>query len=209
MLRFIIAAVVFIIIFTTIHGKNREIDSLKKQVASLTEEKDDAIEEKERSLKEVKNTYDNLMAEMKQEIKNGEITITQLKGKLSVSLVDQILFDSGSAEIKKGGKRILDRVTEILKKVTDKQIRIEGHTDNVQLSRRIRATFASNWELSAARATTVARYLQMKGIEPKLLSASGFSSYRPIAKNNTEAGRARNRRIEIVLSPKDETPPQE
>jgi chemotaxis protein MotB len=206
MLRFIMAAAVFIVVFMTIHGKNKEIDSLKKQVVTLTEEKDETIEEKERSIKEVKKTYDNLMAEMSQEIKTGEITITQLKDKLSVNLVDQILFDSGSAEIKKGGKKVLDRVTEILKKVTDKHIRIEGHTDDVQLSRRIRAKFASNWELSTARATTVARYLQMQGIEPRLLAASGYSSYRPIAKNNTDAGRAKNRRIEIVLTPIEETP---
>ncbi len=204
MWRLILATVVLIIVFATIHGKNKEIDSLKKQVTTLVEEKDATIEGKERSLKEIKNTYDNLMGEMSQEIKKGEITITQLKDQLSVNLVEQIMFESGSADIKKEGKKVLDRVAVILKKTTGKQIRIEGYTDNVQLSKRIKAKFASNWELSTSRATTVARYLQMKGIDPKLLAATGYSSYRPIASNDTEAGRAKNRRINIVLTPEKE-----
>jgi len=205
MWRFIAAVAVFAFFFMTLHGKNKEIDSLKAQVAALVEQQDETVEEKERSLKEIKKTYDNLVGEMNQEIKRGEITITQLKDRLSVNLVEQILFDSGKADIKPEGKKVFDRVTEILKKVTDKQIRIEGHTDNVQLSQRTKVKFASNWELAAVRATTVARYLQMNGIDPKLLAASGYSSYRPIASNDTTEGRARNRRIEIVLIPKEET----
>jgi chemotaxis protein MotB len=192
-------------------AKNNEIDALKKQIAALTQEKDalnqekeKALKEKEKSIAEMKKTYDSLMGEMNQEIKKGEITITQLKDKLSVNLVEQILFDSGSADIKKEGKKVLDRVAEILMKVTDKQIRVEGHTDNVPISRRLQEKFPSNWELSTARATTVARYIQDKGIDPKLLSASGYSEYRPIAPNDTDEGKAKNRRIEIALIPKEE-----
>jgi len=204
MWRFIIAAVAVVVIFMIIHDKNKEIDTLKKQVATLVDEKDATVEEKERSLAEAKKTYDKLMGEMSQEIKRGEITITQLKDKLSVNLVEQILFESGSAEIKKEGKKVLDRVADILKKVTDKQIRIEGHTDNMRLSQRIRVKFASNWELSTARATTVARYLKTRGVDPQYLAATGYSSYRPIASNDTDDGRAKNRRIEIVLTPREE-----
>ncbi len=204
MWRFIIAAALLVAVIVIIHGKNKEIDSLKKQVAALTAEKEATIEEKERSLKEIKGTYDNLVGEMSQEIKRGEIAVTQLKDKLSVNLVEQVLFDSGSSEIKKEGKKVLDRVAIILKAVTDKQIRIEGHTDNVRLSQRIRTKFASNWELATARATTVARYLQLRGIDPRMLAATGYSSYRPVASNDTEEGRAKNRRIEIVLTPKEE-----
>jgi chemotaxis protein MotB len=195
-----------------LNAKNSEVDSLKKQIAGLTQEKDTlnqekekALKEKERSIAEMKKTYDSLMGEMNQEIKKGEITITQLKDKLSVNLVEQILFDSGSADIKKEGKKVLDRVAEILMKVTDKQVRVEGHTDNVPISRRLQEKFASNWELSTARATTVARYIQDKGIDPKLLSASGYSEYRPIALNDTDEGKAKNRRIEIALIPKEES----
>jgi len=151
----------------------------------------------------MKKTYDSLVGEMNVEIKKGEITITQLKDKLSVNLVEKILFDSGSADIKKDGKSVLDRVAEILVKVTDKQIRVAGHTDNVPIGPRIRERFPSNWELSTARATTVARYLQDKGIDPNLLSAGGYSEYRPVAPNDTDENKSKNRRIEIDLVPKD------
>jgi len=207
-----------------LNAKNAEIDSLKKQIAvlsqeketlnrekdalnrekdALNQEKERAIKEKEKSVAEMKKTYDSLIGEMNDEIKKGEISVTQLKDKLTVNLVEKILFDSGSADIKKDGKKVIDRVAEILKKVADKQIRVEGYTDNVPISSRLEKKFASNWELSTARATTVARYLQDKGIDPKLLGACGYSEYRPIASNDTDEGRANNRRIEIALIPKD------
>ncbi|HSB34368.1 MAG TPA: OmpA family protein [Nitrospirota bacterium] len=186
----------------TVAQKDNEIASLKTQIAALNQEKDEAVKEKERSVAEMKKTYDSLMGEMNQEIKKGEITITQLKDKLSVNLVERILFDSGSAEIKKDGKKVLDRVAEILAKVTDKEIRVEGYTDNVPISPRLAARFPTNWELSTARATTVARYLQDKGIDPTILSAAGYSEFRPVAPNDDEEGRAKNRRIEISLVPK-------
>jgi chemotaxis protein MotB len=183
--------------------KDTEIAALKKQIDDLSQEKERAIKEKEKSVAEMKKTYDSLIGEMNEEIKKGEISVTQLKDKLSVNLVEKILFDSGSAEIKKDGKKVIERVAEILMKVSDKQIRVEGYTDNVPISTRLANKFASNWELSTARATTVARYLQDKGIDPKLLGACGYSEYRPIASNDTDEGRANNRRIEIALVPKD------
>lgn len=181
--------------------KEREVNENNAEIESLNREKEAALKEKEKSIVEMKKTYDSLMGEMNQEIKKGEITITQLKDKLSVNLVEKILFDSGSAEIKKDGKKILDRVAEILAKVTDKQVRVAGYTDNVPISPRLAAKFPSNWELSTARATTVARYLQDKGINPGVLSASGYSEYRPVASNDTDEGRAKNRRIDIDLVP--------
>jgi chemotaxis protein MotB len=173
------------------------------EVVALRQEKEQAVQEKERSIADLKKTYTSLVGEMSEEIKKGEITITQLKDKLSVNMVEKILFDSGSAEIKKDGKKVIDRVAEILAKVMDKQIRVEGYTDNVPISPRLAVKFPTNWELSAARATTVARYLQDKGIDPRLLSAAGYSEYRPVALNDTDEGKARNRRIEISLIPKE------
>jgi chemotaxis protein MotB len=183
--------------------KELALSAKNAEIASLKEEKEQAVREKEKSIAEMKKTYDSLVGEMNEEIKKGEITITQLKDKLTVNLVEQILFDSGSAEIKKNGKKVLDRVAEILTKVTDKQVRVEGHTDNVPISARLTAKFPTNWELSTARATTVARYLQDKGIDPALLSACGYSEYRPVASNDTDEGKAKNRRIEISLVPKE------
>ncbi len=186
-----------------ITDREMALNAKDAEIAALKQEKEQAVAEKEKSIAELKKTYNSLVGAMSEEIKKGEITITQLKDKLTVNMVEQILFDSGSAEIKKNGKKVLDRVAEILKKVTDKQVRVEGYTDNVPISPRLAAKFPTNWELSTARATTVARYLQDKGIDPKILGACGYSEYRPVASNDTEEGRAKNRRIEISLIPKE------
>lgn len=181
--------------------KEQRIKELESEIAKLSEEKQKALEEKEKAIAELKGTYNKLVNELQEEIKKGEIEVTQLRDKLTLSMVEKILFDSGSAEIKKEGKKVLDRVVEILKNVKERQINIEGHTDNVPISPRLAQRFPTNWELSTARATNVVRYLQEKGIDPALLSATGYAEYRPVASNDTEEGRAKNRRIEIVLVP--------
>ena len=140
---------------------------------------------------------------MKSEISKGQVTISELKGKLTVNMVDSILFDSGKAEVKKGGLEILGKVISILKDVKDKAIRIEGHTDNVQISRNLAQRYPTNWELSAARAINVARYLQDEGIDPGQLSAGAYGEWKPVATNDTAEGKAKNRRIEINLVPKE------
>lgn len=182
-------------------AKDAEIEKLKAEIAGLSKERAKAIEEKEKAVDELTKTRDKLTTELKEEIRKGEIAITQLKDRLSLNLVEKILFDSGSAMVKKDGKKVLDRVAEILEKVQDKQIRIEGHTDNVPISARIIAKFPSNWELSTSRATNVVKYLQEKGVDAKYLVAAGYSEYRAIAPNDSPEGRAKNRRIEIVLTP--------
>ena len=175
---------------------------LRGQIAEIARQRDIAMAEKEKAISGLKSTYDNLVKELNMEIKTGQIAITQLKDKLSLTMVEKVLFDSGSADIKKDGKKVLDRVGEILKQVTDKQINIEGHTDNVPISPRLQQKFPTNWELSTARATTVVRYLQEKaGLDPRLLNAGGFAAYRPVEPNDTEERKAKNRRIEIVLIP--------
>lgn len=185
-------------------SRNLEVTSLRAELDELAEEKQQAIQAKKHAVQELQGTYDELVSELNEEIQRGKVAVKQLKGKLSLSMVDKILFDSGSARVKRDGRKVLDRVSEILKKVTDKQIRIEGHTDNVGISRKLQEKFPSNWELSAQRATNVVRYLKEDGgIDPMLLSAAGYSMYRPVASNETEEGRARNRRIEIVLIPMD------
>ncbi len=187
-----------------IRSKDMQVAELRTAIEGLSKEKSKAIEEKEKAIAEFKKTHDSLVSEMSTEIKKGEIAITQLRDKLSVNMVDKVLFDSGSAEVKKEGKLILKRVGDILKKVSDKQIKVEGHTDNVPISQKLMVKFPSNWELSSARATNVAKYLQdSAGIDPHLLTVAGYSEYRPIESNDTPEGRAKNRRIEIVLIPLD------
>lgn len=179
------------------------IKALEDELAAKNKEMDQLAQEKERAVASVKNTYDSLLSELKQEIKQGEIQITQLKDKLTVNMVDKILFDSGSAVIKKNGEKVLDRVGEILKGVTGRQIKVEGHTDNVPISSRLAERFPSNWELSTARATTVVRYLQERGVNPGVLSAEGYAEFHPVSTNDTDEGKSANRRIEIVLIPQE------
>ena len=171
--------------------------------ARLKQELAEAQKAREDKVREVSSTYEQLVAKMKGEIDKGQVTISELKGKLTVNLVEAILFDSGRAEVKPGGLVVLGKVIEILRTVTDKAVRIEGHTDNVPITGALAQRYPSNWELSAARAITVARYLQKQAIDPAGLSATGFGEYKPVADNSTVEGRAKNRRIEIVLVPKD------
>jgi chemotaxis protein MotB len=187
--------------------RNFRISDLEEEIDRLNLAKEMAVQEKNQEIARLTKTHDDLVSELHDEIVHGEIEITQLKDKLSLKMVDRILFDSGSAEVKKDGKKVLDRVAEILNKVQDKQFLIAGHTDDVPISSRLRDKFPSNWELSTARATNVVRYLHEKGdIDPTILSAVGYSEYRPVASNETKEGNAKNRRIEIVLIPIEVVP---
>jgi len=149
-------------------------------------------------------TYRDMANKMKSEIQKGTITIKESKGKLTLNVSDKVLFDSGKVEIKKEGLEVLKKVAEVLKSATDREVRIEGHTDNIKISGRLADKYPTNWELSASRATSVARFLvEAGGLNPSSLYAAGFGEFRPIAANDTPENRARNRRIEITLLPKD------
>jgi chemotaxis protein MotB len=182
-------------------------DELAKRVADLSSQNDALAQQlrvtqqaKDAEIAALKSTHDQLISSLKGEISSGEIAVTQLKDKLTVQLVDKILFDSGRADIKETGQQVLLRIADILKKVQDKDIRIEGHTDNVPIGGVLAQRYPSNWELSTARATTVVRFLQDKaGIDPKRLIAAGYGEEHPIALNDTDEHRAQNRRIEIAL----------
>ncbi len=196
---------------TLVSRKEGDIANLKTLISRKEGDIEKLMQEKEGAIKELKSTYNSFVSELHKEIKQGQIEITQLKDKLSLTMVEKILFDSGSATIKKDGQKVLSRIGEILAKVEDKQITIQGHTDNVPISSKLRDRFPTNWELSAARATTVVRYLNEKAnIDPRLLIAAGIGEFRPVASNDTAEGRAKNRRIEIILLPLDfEISPQQ
>lgn len=176
--------------------------TLTQQNQLLTEEANREKQLREASVVEMKSTYDELVSKMESEIQRGEITISELQGRLTVNMVERILFDSGKADVKPAGLEVLKRVGDILKQSADKEIRVEGHTDNVPISPRLQNIFPSNWELSTARANNVVHFLQEKvGIPGERLSASGLGEFRPVADNATSEGRAQNRRIQIVLVP--------
>jgi chemotaxis protein MotB len=172
-----------------------ENSALQAKVDELTRKADKA-----ERLEKATQTYENLQKKLEKEIQQGKIQITEMQNRLTVTMVDKILFPSGSVEISPEGKKVLDKVVSILKDVNDKHIQVEGHTDNVPI-RHLKNRYPTNWELSTARATEVVRYLQEDGIDPRVLSATGYSEYQPVAPNDSDEGRAKNRRIEIVLLP--------
>jgi chemotaxis protein MotB len=166
-------------------------DSLQKDVAA-----------KESELAELKGTRDKLQEKMKEEIAKGEIELTQSGLRLKVDMVDKILFDSGDAAMSKRGEGVLARIGGVLGSIADKQIHVSGHTDNQPITGKLLEKYPSNWELSMARAMTVVRFLQeVAKVPPERLVATGQGEFHPIASNKTPKGRARNRRIEILLTP--------
>ncbi len=176
---------------------NDQLAAAQRRAAELSAQKDEEI-------KRLRGTYDTLVGDLRREIAQGDIKISQVRDKLSVQLVEKILFDSGKTEIKPEGRDVLAKVANVLRSIDDKQIRIEGYTDSVPIGAGLRHKFPTNWELSAQRATTVLRFLEEKGgVDGKFLSAAGFGPHRPVASNDTPEGRAQNRRIEIVLTPLD------
>lgn len=183
--------------------KNAALASLEtqqKELLRLAQEK----AAKEAEIKRLAGTYEDLAASLRSEIAQGDVKIKQVRDRLTINVVDRILFDSGSAKVKPAGLKVLKQVGDVLKKITDKQIRIEGHTDNVPIGVGLKDRFASNWELSTARATSVVRYLiDGGGVTPDHLMAAGFADTKPVASNEAEEGRSQNRRIEIALYPKD------
>jgi chemotaxis protein MotB len=173
--------------------------AMTRQALGETKE---ALAERERKLAEATVTYDKLVADLKGEIAEGQVKITRLRDKLTVNLVDKILFDSGSTTIGPRGQEVLRKVAEVLKTAKNKQIQIEGHTDNVPVGGALKTRFPTNWELSVVRATVVARFLQEQGgIAPVMLAATGYGEHHPVTSNESPEGRAENRRIEIVLLP--------
>jgi chemotaxis protein MotB len=172
----------------------------KEQVAQVEKEKEELLAREEKA----KATYNQLMSELQKEVGEGQVAIQQYEDKLTVNVAEKIFFDSGSAELKPRGKELLEKFGRIVKGLSDKWIRVEGYTDNVPIAKPLQPTYPTNWELSAARAITVVRFLQEHaGVPPEMLMAAGFGEYRPIAPNDTPANKQKNRRIEIVLQQKD------
>jgi chemotaxis protein MotB len=151
------------------------------------------------------NTYQASSSQQKLEVQINAILSTNIQSKkiivttspegLTIHLLERLLFESGSAELKPEAKAVLDTIAEILKFLPNK-IRIEGHTDDRPIKS---ARFPSNWHLSVARALNTAYYLMSKGVNPEKISIAGYSEYRPIAPNDSEENRAKNRRVDIVI----------
>ena len=179
-----------------------------RQTIDRLEEKNRDLEEerlaREARLVKIRETYDELTVLLAAEIGRREVVLDTHPDSLSIDLSEKILFDSGATEVKSAGLEILRRLGGVLVNLQGHDIRIEGHTDNVPISSRLREKFPSNWELSAVRAASVLHFLQEQvGLPGESLAAVGHGEFRPVADNATPEGRALNRRIRILLKPQD------
>jgi len=179
-----------------------DLEAIRDQLRRTSEELQEAVAEKEKALLALRSTQDDLLLGLQKEIADKTVEVERIRDQIRVQMVDEILFDSGETEIKPAGLEVLRRVGAILKKTENRRIEVQGHTDNVPIVGALARRFPTNWELSAARATNVARFLQDDGgLDPTLLTATAYSEYQPRDRNDTGAGRRRNRRIEILLGP--------
>ena len=160
------------------------------------------VQSKEEEIAKLQGTYRELEQKMREEIKKGDIRLSQSGGRIKVDLVDKILFDVGDASITARGEEVLSRVGAILASVQDKKIQVSGHTDDSPISDKLKDKYPTNWNLAAARAINVVRYLEEKAKVPgRALVVAAYGPWEPISSNRNQSGRARNRRIEIVLTP--------
>jgi chemotaxis protein MotB len=171
---------------------NDKLAESQSRIEQLQDEKNaaDAAVQSHRSLED----------EMRAALESKDVTISQLQGKLTVNILDRVLFDSGEAELKPDGEGILRKVAAFLGQHPTLKVHVIGHTDNVPIRTGARSRFATNWDLSAARAIAAVRFLSEKaGLDPRRLGAVGYGEFRPVADNATPEGRARNRRIAITI----------
>ena len=166
----------------------------KDQIAALQTQAAGLQKEKEMAGQMAKG----LEAEMRAGLESKDVTISKLQGKLTVNILDRVMFDSGEAILKPDGESVMRKIGAILAQHPELKIHVIGHTDNVP----IRSRFASNWELSTTRALAAVHFLTEKAaVDPHRVGAVGYGEYRPIADNATAEGRARNRRIAITILP--------
>jgi chemotaxis protein MotB len=174
--------------------------NLDKQLAELRKNIDTQLAAEAADKERMKSTYEQLLASLDKEVGQKTIEIQQYKDALTINIMDKVFFDSGKADIKPEGIDVLRRVGTILKGVPEKNIRIEGHTDDIPIGQKIAEKYPTNWELGAARAANVAEFLRKEvGIDAKRMSVVSYSMYRPIVPHTTKENRAKNRRIEIVV----------
>jgi chemotaxis protein MotB len=155
---------------------------------------------------------ESLTKSLHQEIATGDVTVEQVGDTVTISLndlVNQLEYESGEAQVKPTGRKILKQIGEYLKQDTENDILVEGHTDNQRIGPTLVKQYPTNQELSEARADLVVRYFIDAGIDPSSLAAIGYADTRPRLSNASEEGRKRNRRIQIVLTPKPADAPEE
>ena len=177
---------------------------------TMVQERDALANEKEKlqaqlstqqeEVSELRGTYEGLVSDLQSELASGAVQIEQLRDGIRVNVSDEILFPSGTATLNDGGSEILGKVAGQLRQ-SPHRVEVAGHTDNVPISGGLARRYPTNWELAGARAASVVRLFERAGINGSRMRAVSLSQFNPVAANDSEDGRARNRRIEIRLLP--------
>jgi chemotaxis protein MotB len=190
-------------IFNAIQRRQKDSTTMSETMEASLAPMIDPTGEEIRSLAKVKGDFDQIRRQLQQslsgQIERGTVSIEMGRDGLVISLREAGFFDSGSAD---PHPETLETLRTIAKSIspTPYDVRIEGHTDSVPVHN---AAFDSNWELSSARATRIARlYLGLRAVSPERLSAAGYAEFHPIAGNDTASGRAENRRVDLVVMPR-------
>lgn len=157
--------------------------------------------ELERAASEAAKARDTLETQMRSALDTKDVTISALQGRLTVNILDQVLFDSGRALLRPEGQAILQKVGKVLEQFPGRRVEVVGHTDNTPVRGRTPEGFTDNWGLSAGRALSAVRFLIESGLQPARCSAAGCGEFRPVADNASNEGKARNRRIEVIVLP--------
>jgi len=176
--------------------KDQEIARLQQEIADLRSEADTLGKAKDKLAEDLGAKLDALK-------QKEQIWIQEKEDMTSIGMSNAILFASGSNELTSEGKGVIDQIWTVLSQYPDRQIIIQGHTDNIVIGKKLEGRFKSNWELSSARAIAVLNYVLLRpDSKPGRLAAAGYGEYHPIADNSTSEGRAKNRRVVITISGK-------
>ncbi|MHC4458732.1 MAG: OmpA/MotB family protein [Planctomycetota bacterium] len=188
--------------YRDLEGKNFQLANNIDNVSQELKKERTTVQEKDKKIEDLEDTRRKIEAGLKEQIASQVIKLEEMEGKLKVTFVDKILFNSGSVQINPRGQELLLEFAGSFRENGSQNIVVEGHTDDVSVGAALKRRFPSNWELSTARAAAVARFFQEQaGLEPTRLSATGYSYFHPVALNDSEEGRSQNRRIEIILVP--------
>ncbi len=178
-----------------------------QEIHRLSQELEALQQQKQAEADQLKEAQALLEKRLRREIRDKEVKLEMAERGLVLTFVAEVLFDSGKAELRAEATDALAKVASVIReKVADRDVGIEGHTDNEPIQR---SGWKSNWELSTARAISVLHFMESEGVFSEALVASGYGEYRPVASNDTDEGRQRNRRVEIVILPKKLTKVQE
>ncbi|HEX2670883.1 MAG TPA: OmpA family protein, partial [Polyangiaceae bacterium] len=183
--------------------QDERFGKLSGECDKVASELKQTVAEKEKIESELKRVQGELAQKLEPEISSGNIRIRRRGQELVLDMTDDVLFDKGQAEVSEGGQAVLQQIARSLVELGSYGIQVAGHTDSTRVvSAKTQERFATNWELSSARATNVVRFLQERGKIPgSRLVAAGFGEFRPAASNASEDGRRKNRRIELLLLP--------